>query len=92
MGYVPPLMDNQMLIYGNRRPLDSQLIYVTPSAERITFLDALSSESDAYQQYKQSKSEKDDSENIDVENRLEFAVKLVERKVTGKGVTIDFTA
>lgn len=86
MGYIPPVKDDQMVIYGNRQPLHLQLIYTTPSTQKVSFLHALPHLPSTNLIQHRSFHQKIEKGNI------EEKMKEIEQQITGKGTMIDIKA
>lgn len=91
MGYVPPIKDDQLLIYGNRQSLHSQLIKGTPATEKVVFFNTLQGDSNFVRFPKNIYDPK--LLRVDLEKPVKSIerIKEIEQKVTGKGTTIDVT-
>lgn len=81
MGYIPPLRDEQTMIYGSRQSSPSPLIKGPDPAERIEFFEALKHHSKQRKYFERNESKE----------RLRMSAKQHENKYTGKGEMFDQT-
>ncbi|MDG5789118.1 hypothetical protein QA612_16800 [Evansella sp. AB-P1] len=79
MGYIPPVKDDQFIVYSNRMRKDDHQIPTLQPVQQISFL---KTEDGNDSHYNKSKKRKHDVMNI---------AKYYENKLTGKGSYLDET-
>ncbi|RKL67714.1 hypothetical protein CR203_10230 [Salipaludibacillus neizhouensis] len=79
MGYIPPLRDEQTMIYGSRQSYPSPLIKGPDPAERVEFFEALKQHSKQGKYFERNESKE----------RLLMIAKQHENKFVGKGEKFD---
>jgi len=79
MGYIPPVKDDQVMIYGQRQIERKPTIQRPSSAERIEFFDALKERSNQANYFERNK----------LKQMLLKAGKIHEKELTGKGEKFD---
>ncbi|PYZ93478.1 hypothetical protein CR194_09920 [Salipaludibacillus keqinensis] len=79
MGYVPPVKDEQMMIYGQRQTSRKPMIIGPSPAERIEFFDALKDQSKQRYYFERNESKQ----------RLLKIARMKEKELTGKGEMFD---
>ncbi|WP_280769236.1 hypothetical protein [Salipaludibacillus daqingensis] len=79
MGYIPPVKDEQMMVYGQRQTEKKPMIQGPSPSERVEFFDALKERSKKANYFERNK----------LKQRLLKAGKIHEKVITGKGERFD---
>lgn len=79
MGYIPPVRDEQMMIYGNRQQKTSPSIPPTAAVQRAVFYEALQNRFHSGNYFERNVKK----------HQLDNKAKKLENNVTGKGTYFD---